>query len=190
MLADKEKAIFQAAMQIFAAEGFERATMDHIAQQAKVAKGTLFYRYKSKEDLFVSMIQSAVNQFLDTARAAITEIKEPIARLKKTIEIQTQLSFEYPEFAKLLLSEVWGKQDRQREFRAVLQTYLTFLEEIIHTGIDAGEIRPTDPTLLASSIFGMTAAASLHILLSEKPVDLTQTVAEIQDYWLKGISMP
>lgn len=184
---ERERAILNAALQVFAAEGFDRATMDEIALKAKVAKGTLFYRYKSKEDLFLSLIRGAIQQFLDTVHTATTSIEGAVERLKITIEIQTQLSFEHPEFAKLLLSEVWGKQDRQRLFRESLQIYLKFLEGIIQTGISQGEIRKTDPALLASSIFGMTAAASLRILLSEQSVDLRQTVSEIQGYWIHGI---
>lgn len=190
MADEREKAILNAALQIFAAEGFERATMDEIALRAKVAKGTLFYRYNSKEDLFLSLIRGSVQKVLDVTRKATADIQGPVARLKKTIELQTQLSFEHPEFVKLLLSEVWGKQDRQRQFRVALRTYLKFLEEMICAGMEEGEIRKTDATLLASSIFGMTGAASMHILLSEQDVDLTQTVTEIQEYVLNGITVP
>lgn len=187
MTDERERAILQAALHVFAAEGFDRATMEDIAQKAKVAKGTLFYRYNSKEELFISLIRGAVQRFVDTVEQETEKLQGAIERIEKSIEIQTELSFTHPEFAKLLLSEVWGRQDRQRLFRASLQTYLQVLEAMIRQGIEEGEIRPVDPGLLATSLFGMTAAASLHLLLSEQDITPVETVAQIQGYWLQGI---
>lgn len=163
--------------------------MDDIARKARVAKGTLFYRYKSKEELFVSLIRSAINRLVDTVRTATANLPGSIERLNKAIEIQTELSFEHPEFAKILLSEVWGKHDRQQMFRESLRTYLQFMESIIRQGIEMREIRTANPALLAASVFGMTSAASLHLLLSEQDITLEETVAQIQGFVLKGIQI-
>lgn len=183
----KEKNIFRAALGVFSANGFDRATMDEIALKAGVAKGTLFYRFKSKEELFLDLIREAVDLFLSEVRSATAPLKSAPARLEKAIEIQTQLSYNNPEFAKLLLSEVWGKQERQRLFRTNLELYLNFLQSIIEEGIAKHELRATDSSLLAASIFGMTAAASLHLLLTPHGQDLHNTVIELQRYILVGI---
>ena len=183
----KEKDIFQAALEVFAAQGFDRATMDEIAIKAGVAKGTLFYRYKSKDDLFLNLIRGAIDLFLSTVRSATLDLESSSARLAKAIEIQTELSYIHPEFTKLLLSEVWGKHERQRLFRVNLETYLNFLQSIIDEGIANNELRSTDSALLAASIFGMTAAASLHLMLSQDDLHLEDTVQELQHYLLDGI---
>lgn len=188
MVDEKQIAIIQAGLEVFAAEGFERATMDEIAQKAKVAKGTLFYRYKSKEELFISLMCGSFNTFFKTVQQATENMTQSIDQLKKSVEIQTELSFKHPEFVKLLLSEVWGRHDRQQIFRSSLQKYLQYLERIISEGIANHEIRSIDPALMATSIFGMTAAASLHLLL-EQNITLEETVEQIQSYWLKGIQI-
>lgn len=184
---ERETAILKAALQIFAEEGFTRATMDEIAQTAKVAKGTLFYRFKSKEELFVHVIQWAMDSLIETYERATKNLTGSIDRLQAAIEIQTKLSFEHPEFAKLLLSEVWGKQDRQHLFRVSLRRYLDILESIIAEGITNREFRKVEPALLSAAIIGMTAAASLRILLSNQTITPEATVAEIQMYLLSGL---
>ncbi|NBJ14277.1 MAG: TetR/AcrR family transcriptional regulator [Dehalobacter sp. 4CP] len=189
MTNQKGKAIFQAALQLFAVNGFERTTMENIASQAKVAKGTLFYRHKSKEELFVSMIRWTIDQFVATVKESAENVEGAIQQLEKLIEVQTKLSFEHPEFAKVLLSEVWGRQDRQLLLRESLREYLQFIEKIIQEGIEKKEIRPLGPELLAVSIFGMTAAASLRILLSNQNISYEATVEEIKGYWLTGIKL-
>lgn len=183
----KEKAILQAALDVFAAKGFDRATMDEIAVRARVAKGTVFYRYKSKEDLFLNLIRGAVDLFVSQVRSATEDLGSIRARIAKAIEIQTQLSYNNPEFTKLLLSEVWGNHERQRLFRESLETYLSFLKNIIEEGLANNELRVKDSALLASSIFGMTAAASLHLILSQGERELDDTVKELQHYILEGI---
>lgn len=183
----KEKDIFQAALEVFAAKGFERATMDEISTKAGVAKGTLFYRYKSKDDLFLHLIRGAIDLFISEVLSATNDLENASARLAKAIEVQTRLSYEHPEFTKLLLSEVWGNHERQRLFRVNLKTYLNFLQTIIEEGVAINELRATNSELLATSIFGMTAAASLHLLLSQGALHLEDTVQELQHYLLEGI---
>ncbi|HEX3015319.1 MAG TPA: TetR/AcrR family transcriptional regulator [Desulfobacteria bacterium] len=183
----KEEAIFLAALEVFSAKGFDRATMDEIALKAEVAKGTLFYRYKSKDELFLSLIRRAIDRFFADARNAMAGVDHAADKIAKAIQVQTELSFQYPEFAKLLLSDVWGKLNRQQQFRGCLELYLQFLRTIIEEGILRGELKPTDSTLLAASIFGMTAAATLHLLVSEKRVELAETIKELQQYCLNSI---
>lgn len=185
----KGKAIFQAALQLFAVNGFERTTMEEIARHANVAKGTLFYRHKSKEELFVSMIKSTIDEFVQTVKESTKIVEGSIHQLEKSIEMQTQLSFDHIEFVKVLFSEVWGRQDRQLLLRESLKEYLKFMEKIIQEGIEKKEIRPVEPELLAASIFGMTAAACLRIMLSNQNISYEETVEEIKGYWLCGIKM-
>ncbi|CAA7603007.1 Transcription regulator YcdC, C-terminal [Acididesulfobacillus acetoxydans] len=183
----REQAILESSLEVFAAKGFERATMDEIAAKAKVAKGTLFYRYKSKEDLFLHLLKDAVERFTQSVTRACVEMPDGVAKLRKAIELQTRLSYEHPEFAKILLSEVWGKQERQRLFRETLNRYLHLLAEMIEQGIREGKLRRTDSALLSSAIFGMTAAATLHLLLAEQEAQIAATIGELQDYALRGI---
>lgn len=65
-----EQDIRKAALGIFAAAGFEAASMDAIAAAAKVSKGTLYARYQSKEALFRSVLEHELEQLSDRAGAA------------------------------------------------------------------------------------------------------------------------
>ncbi|WP_353963340.1 helix-turn-helix domain-containing protein [Tepidibacillus marianensis] len=44
--------MFDAAIDVFSEYGFEKAKMDLIAEKANVAKGTIYYHFKSKEEIF------------------------------------------------------------------------------------------------------------------------------------------
>jgi AcrR family transcriptional regulator len=56
----RRQAILEAALDVFAAEGFAAARLDHVAEQAGVAKGTIYLHFKDKQDLFEQMVREAV----------------------------------------------------------------------------------------------------------------------------------
>jgi AcrR family transcriptional regulator len=65
-------ALLDAAAETFARRGFEATTMDEIAERVGLTKGALYYRYKSKEDLFIALLD-------ERCRAYIRELDEAFA---------------------------------------------------------------------------------------------------------------
>ncbi len=184
----KEQAIFKAAQEVFAEKGFERATMDEIALKAKVAKGTLFYRFKSKDELFLSLIRSALEKLIAELRRVIAQSDNTFDKIGKVIEIQTRESFQNPHFIKMILSEGWGTHTRQQQLRVCLKDYLNLLQEIIEEGIRKGSLRKVNSSILATSMFGMIASASFHLLIVKDAFQIDQTIEELKAFCFKGIS--
>ena len=56
----RRQAILEAALDVFAAEGFAAAKLDDVAEKAGVAKGTIYLHFKDKQDLFEQMVREAV----------------------------------------------------------------------------------------------------------------------------------
>jgi len=52
----RKKAILEAAMRMFSQKDYHDVTVDHIAEQVGLSKGTLYLYFKNKEDIFYSMI--------------------------------------------------------------------------------------------------------------------------------------
>jgi len=66
----RKEEIIQAAEKVFFSRGFEKSTMDDIAEEAELSKGTLYLYFKSKEDLHMSVARKAIillNSFTTTA---------------------------------------------------------------------------------------------------------------------------
>ena len=57
-------ALLEAAAQTFAERGFQAATMDEIAERVGLSKGALYYRYKSKDDLFLALLDERCAPYL------------------------------------------------------------------------------------------------------------------------------
>lgn len=187
MAQPKTEKILTAALQVFAEHGFEKATVDEIAFKAGVAKGTVFYHYKSKDELFFQLIERGVGLLVDTLQSEIVNLPSPAERLRRVIKTQTTLSYAHPEFFTILQSEVWGKLERQQVLRKALRRYLELIDSIVQAGIGNGDFIHADPENLASAIFGMTSATVLYLMLTKKEKSPNQVVEDLQNCLLHGI---
>ena len=80
----RREAILEAAERIFSDKGFHGATLDAIAAEAELAKGTLYNYYKDKQDLFLSLIRRGhdlFNQALECTIEDCDTLRDFIVRL-------------------------------------------------------------------------------------------------------------
>ena len=71
-------------------------------------------------------------------------------KLKEVILIQIKVLNKYPEFITILLSEIWGTENRNKIFRGYVFEYIKVIEEIVKLGMEKGEIEKGDAEVLAS----------------------------------------
>ncbi|MDO9026766.1 MAG: helix-turn-helix domain-containing protein, partial [bacterium] len=60
----KRQEILKAAATVFAKRGFQKTLMDDIAGQAGIGKGTIYRYFSSKDDLYFSILDQAVEDLL------------------------------------------------------------------------------------------------------------------------------
>ena len=85
---EKVDLIFKAAIEVFAESGFDQAKMDDIAKAAGVAKGTIYYHFKSKEELFVGLMNEGVQKLIDSAQRNVDLHESPTDQLLALVENQ------------------------------------------------------------------------------------------------------
>ncbi len=78
---DKRSAILDAAATQFLTYGFRRTNVGDIADEAKLAKGTIYLHFQSKEDLFDALARHLMDRFLVTGRTALHGEGPPARRL-------------------------------------------------------------------------------------------------------------
>ena len=67
----RREEILRAAETVFFSRGFEKSTMDEIAEAAELSKGTLYLYFRSKDDLHMAVARNAISQLsAHTSRAA------------------------------------------------------------------------------------------------------------------------
>lgn len=68
----RKEAILEAAARVFSRKSFYEATLDEIAAEAELAKGTLYNYYKDKQDIFLSLVEKGLADFQSLLEEAIS----------------------------------------------------------------------------------------------------------------------
>lgn len=168
---DTRLAIIQSAVEIFANKGYEKATVDEIAAMAKIAKGTIFYNFKSKEEIFFAIIEQGTQDFVDLIHERTYRGKT--ANEKMTIAYDTAFEFfsKYNHFCTILISELWRIRTRWNvEPTNVLDRFKQCIESIFIDGQKSGEFRKDIETKdIGLIIFFLAAVSSLSRAVSSDP---------------------
>lgn len=149
-IAARQEQILEAAAVVFSQNGYERATMREIAQEADVSEGTLYNYFENKIDLLNGV-----------ARAFADEITEDIADLEaeNLEDMMAQLLTERFRSGRerrlfmLFLYEARLNPEIQQYYgQEALQRIIDETEKRFRSLIDAGVMRPVDPALAARTI--------------------------------------
>jgi len=74
--------LIRAAEKIFARDGFEAAKLEEIAAEAGYTRGAFYANFKSKEDLFLALLEGEISHRIDTAERLMKSVRDPVDKLK------------------------------------------------------------------------------------------------------------
>ena len=144
------------ALDVFASFGFHGATIDQIAAKADLSKPNLLYYFKSKEDIYITLLQRTLEGWLDPF-FALDPDGEPMVELEKYVSKKMELSFEMPLPSRLFAMEVLnGAPHMQEGMRTTLRAIVDEKAAVIQTWMDQGKLKPVDPHHLIFSIWSVT----------------------------------
>lgn len=164
MVSPRLQQIFSKALEVFAEKGYAGAVMDEIAARAEVAKGTLYYHFESKEDLFAKLISNGIEPLIASGQAAINQPSP--GDITELIKVQVNFFARNKLFCQVLLTEVWGASTLQHQFRSQLTQFISLWAQSLRKGQHAGLIdSDLDCETAAAACFGAISIACLHWLL-------------------------
>lgn len=153
---EKEEVIFDAALNLFSAKGFDGVTVDQIASAAGMSKPNLLYYFARKEDIYAALI----NQLLKTWLEPLVELNangDPIEELRGYLRRKLEMSRTSPRESRLFANEILQGAPRvKRSLRGPLKKLVTEKAAVIQAWIDAGQLAKVDPTHLIFAIWSTT----------------------------------
>ena len=162
-----KKAIFDSAIKIFSAKGYNEAIMDEIAQNAGVAKGTLYYHFKSKEEIFSFIISEGLKTMKEDTIKQIEKEDNDVNRLRVFCLTQLNLANEHKDFIKVVISQLWGENARHLELRKEMWEYAKGIEIYVKMAIDKKLIKDDNTYLLSCSILGTVFSLAVHEIIKK-----------------------
>ena len=115
---DRRQSIVQAATALFAKIGFNDCEMQRVASRLRIAKGTLYLYFTSKEELFSACVDWEMQQMQAALTAATEGVTEPFDRITKAILAYLTFFDEHPDYVELLIQEraIFRGRKRPRYF--------------------------------------------------------------------------
>jgi AcrR family transcriptional regulator len=146
--------IIAATAKIIADKGLDKITVDDIAQEADVAKGSIYFHFESKDKLLVDAVKTIARQRITKIRNALKGISSPTKKLKKLFSANNQMLKTDPDsflmnYALLLSSH---NKLKKRVAAQYLQDYIYLVEEILEEGIRKREFKDIDAASVAASL--------------------------------------
>ena len=181
--------IFESAIKIFSESGYRGATMDDIAANANLAKGTLYYHFKSKEEIFNFIVEEGIK----ILQNQVIEIQEmdmgPIEKLRKICKIQLTFLYGYTDFFKVVMSQLWGNESRQDELRQKIRTYISEIEINIKHAMDNGQIEKGDVELISFQFFGSLCSSAIYESIHIEKIKLENIIDSTIKITMNGLGI-
>jgi AcrR family transcriptional regulator len=189
MRAERIPQIIQAAMVVFARNGFAQTRMEDIAQEAGLSKATLYLYFVSKEEVITAILQT----FFDQGFAELTTLRETDSLVSNKLVDWTRRRMREMQQQAVFLSigfEFHAVAARHEATRQVVQRYYhqyrTSLAALIQQGIDRGELHGADAHELAIAILSVYEGLTVLWMLDPAAIDLVGVAERTVQALLRG----
>ena len=157
---NRRQGIIDAAEKVFFAKGLEAATMDEIAEEAELSKGTLYLYFKSKEELYLQIHLRGNRQLRLAFTRAVKKKKNGIEKLRAIGEAYYRFYRDYRDYFNAIVYYESKDFDLSTDDGCVQACaeeggkIMGVVIEAIQTGIDDGTIRSDiDPVKTAIALW-------------------------------------
>lgn len=182
-----KRKIFEASMKLFAEKGYDATSIEEITATVGVAKGTLYYHFSSKEEIFNFLVEEGMKLLNNSVDIKIDKLPNYIDKLKAIVLIQIKIVVKYENLITILLNQFWGNEARNQMCKEQIFTYIEKIEQIVKAGIEKGEIKQGNPQAIASEIYGLICSSLVYKARSQEEIDVTKLYREFEGTVIKGL---
>jgi AcrR family transcriptional regulator len=190
-MAEKVKErIITVAQETFKKYGFRKTTMDEIAYAAGKGKSSLYYYFKSKEEVFRAVVELEAETLKRYIREAITNETNPGQKLKTYVVARMQGFKSMTNFYIAVKDDFLSNLDFIEDVRKKYdREEIEIVSSIIQNGIDSYIYKKLDVPLTARTIVTIMKGLEIPLFMSEEVKDIETNVDEILAILFFGICL-
>lgn len=190
MRRQRREQILAAAKTVFAEHGYHKAAINEIIRRANIARGTFYLYFESKQKVFDSILEEALEQLRSRLFRIETDDGAPPPQVQlrqQLVEVLTYL-LEDRHFTLMLLRQGLGTESEVAER---VTSFYDHAQALIHRslerGMEMGLLRQHDPDLVSAALLGAVRGIIAQLLHAEGPADYEKTVDELIAFALRGV---
>ena len=183
-----KRRIFTTAIKLFAEKGYENTGIEEITAVAGVAKGSLYYHFETKEELFDMLLEEGWKLLNNSIEIKSRHCTNALDKLKVIIMIQIKSIIRYTDFVTVIINNTLGENSRTIKCQKAVNKYVTKIAEVIKEGVEEGIFYDGDIEGIALGIFGINFTSLLYRLKIGENVTAEQIYKSYIETVIRGIT--
>jgi len=187
---DKPQQIIDAAIRVFARNGYYNSRVSDIAREAGIASGTIYLYFKTKEEILVTLFREKMAGFVAQQRREMAGEPDPELKIRRLVGVHFSVLEQNPELAEVVQVEL---RQGNKFFRGAsaheVSAYFEMIATVLEEGVAAGRFRPDLPVKIATKVlFGAMDQMATSWVLGKRGYRLTETAEQVATIFLKGVT--
>ena len=171
--------IIQIARNIFGKYGFQKTSMNQIANANRKGKSSLYYYFSSKEDVFKAVLEQETSMLKGEILAAIAEYDDPKDKLKAYINIRMngfkKLLNLYDAIKNEYLSHLPFIENARKNYDLEEQN---IIKSVLDDGVTRGFFSIPDTTIASLAIVTAMKGLEYPFFVTEETTDIIENQIE------------
>ena len=187
----KRITILDAARCVFSRKGYAETAVDDVAEEARIAKGTLYLYFKSKEELYFAALASDLRGM---AAQAHTEMENAVGfreKLRAFLRVRLNYCKSHEDFLRIYLAEygsMFVKAPLSRDLCQLLRENMRYVTGVVEEAIASKEIHPVPAGAVAAAIYDFSRGLMERRLLGWKEFQTPDEIEFTIDLLWAGIA--
>ena len=146
--------IIDTAERLFYAKGFDNVTMEEIAEEVDLSKGSLYLHFRNKDSLFLAIVARRHGEWVEILAGRLSDLETGGEKLRAIIRWYVDIARANPEYNEMATTYgplIWSRMESGAEIPGTenVVRYNLLLSDAVRAGIEDGTIRDDlDPTVL------------------------------------------
>ena len=187
---DKPQQIIDAAVRVFARNGFYNSRVSDIAREAGIASGTIYLYFRTKDEILVTLFRETMAAFVAALRTEIGRERDPEAKIRRLVRRHFEVLEASPDMAEVVQVEL---RQGQKFFRGAsaheISAYFELIGSVLREGVAAGVFRHDLPVKIATKmLFGALDQMTTSWVLGKRGYRLADAAEPVANIFLKGVT--
>ena len=187
---DKPQQIIDAAIRVFARNGYFNSRVSDIAREAGIASGTIYLYFRTKEEILVTLFREKMAAFVAHLRAEIAGESDPVAKIRRLVQLHFSVLEQSPALAEVVQVEL---RQGHKFFRGAsaheVSAYFELIGSVLEEGVAAGRFHRDLPVKVGSNVLDVAMdQMATSWVLGKRGYRLVDTAEAVATIFLKGVS--
>ncbi len=180
--------ITEAAARLFVRNGYYQTSMDDVAREAGIAKGSLYYHFKNKSQLFCETVTEGIRYFEEQADGIVSGNQNPQKIAESMVALLVGLYTDHENIADMVMAETSAgiDEDVVSEIREAKDHFIAKIASVIDEGMADGSVRSCGSMSAACAMVAYIHTYCRSVRRSGR-FDKTAVTAQITALLLKGL---